>query len=132
MRQMAEGRRRHRSRAMQGCHEGQHDRWLIVIVLKLVVKAVHELPAGSELPRQLPEHFVRLTFAWLRRQRPRLAVVVAKILIATEKPHAITSERTADAGGEISVSRARVSGLLIGTGNRKSNRLTGQAGRLPV
>ena len=60
VRQMAEGRRRHRRGAAQGRFERQDDRRLILVVLKFVMKALHQLPARSELPRELAEDLVRL------------------------------------------------------------------------
>jgi hypothetical protein len=49
-----------RGGAVQCGFERQDDRRLIVIVLKFVMKALHELPARSELPRQFSVDLVGL------------------------------------------------------------------------
>src|SRR5204862_2477764 len=96
----------------------------------LVMNALHQPPRRREIPCQLAEGLVLVVDSRKRRIGRRLTVVVAQVLIATKKPQAIPNRRTAAVSGEVAIPVALVSALSLR--KRANDRLTRQAGRLPV
>src|SRR5215203_4941477 len=93
--------------------------------------ALKQLPARSQLPRELRERLVLLVGPRERRAGARLTVVVAQMLVSREEPQPIANSRSAEAGREVAVPVAFVPTLQsAGVGNRKPYRLASQASRL--
>ena len=68
---------------------------------ELVVKALHQLPAGRQLPRELREELVLLVGPRELGIGARLAVVVAQVLVAGEEPQAVADRRAAEIRREV-------------------------------
>ena len=114
----------------QGCFERLHRRRLLGVDPELVVKALNQLPARRQLPRELREDLVLLVGPRECRIGARLTVVVAQILVSREEPQPIANDRTAEVRREVTVSGALVAACrLAGAGIRQRDRLAGQAGR---
>src|SRR6266516_604077 len=129
---MTEGDGWHR-RVQASCRfEGRHQRWDLGADPELVVKALHQVHAGLELPRELREDLVLLVSPGELGDGSRLTVVVAQVLIAREEPDAIATDGPAEVAREVPVPGARVPALRLAAGDSDADRLRGQAGRLPI
>src|SRR5205823_278644 len=127
------GHGRHRSVHAQGRFERRHQRWAIRVDPELVVKALNQLPAGSQSPRELREDLVLFVGPREFRFAARLTVVVAQILVSGKEPQPIANNRTAKRRREIAVPGALVPAcLLAGASNEEPHRLAGQSGRLCI
>ena len=90
---------------------------------ELVVKALHQLQARREPPRELREDLVLLVGPGECRIGAGLAVVVAQVLVSGEEPQPIAHDRTAEVRREVAVSdRAR---SRSATGGRRPGAATG-------
>ena len=118
VRQMAEGDGRHRGVQTQGGFERLRERRLFGVDPELVVHALNQLPARSQLPRELREDLVLLVGPRELRIGARLTVVVAQILVSREEPQPIANRRTAEVRREVTVPGALVAACrLAGAGN---------------
>ena len=108
---MAEGHGRHRCAPRAGGFERRHERREIGIDPELVVKALHQLQAWAQPPRELREDLVLLVRPGKCRVGAGLAVVVAQILVSREEPQPIANDRTAEVRREVTVPRALVPAL---------------------
>ena len=96
-----------------------------------MVDALKQLPARSQLPRELREGLVLLVGPRERGAGARLTVVVAQMLVSREEPQPIANSRAADARREVTVPVALVATFQsAGVGNGTPYRLAGQASRL--
>src|ERR1700704_5902161 len=130
MRQMAEGHRRHRRVQALGRLERQHQGRTLRIHPVLVVEALHQLHTRREPPRELRENLVLLVSPRERRVRARLAVIVAQVLVSSEKPEPIANNRTAEIRREVAETGGGGPAWRLATRDREQDRLAGQAGRL--
>src|ERR671924_824501 len=80
---------------------------------ELVVDALHQSPAGSELPGKLREDLVLLVGPGESRIRPWLTIVVAQVLVTGKEPQAIAKDRTAHVCREITVPGAFVAAFQL-------------------
>ena len=95
----------------------------------LVVKALHQLQARRQTPRELREDLDMLVGPRVRRVGARLTVLVAQVLVAGEEPQAIANRRTADVRREVVVPCAFVAALLTGGSEIGEGRRAGSSGR---
>ena len=96
------------------------------------MEALIELPRGGEPPGQLREQLVLLVGSWPRRIGSRLAVVIAQVLVATEKPEPVADGGPTQVGCEVAIPRALVAALAAAAVVPDGNRLTREALRLRV
>src|SRR6266511_5347763 len=108
---MTEGDGRHRRVQASRRFEGRHQRGGLGADPELVVKTLHQLHTGFELPRELREDLVLLVSPRKLGDRARLTVVVAQVLIAREEPDSIATDGPAEVTREITVPVALVPAL---------------------
>src|SRR5688572_14797711 len=108
MRQMAERDGRHRRIHAQSGGEGRDECWRSGVHPELVVKTLHQLQGGAQPPRQLAEDLVLFVRPRECRVGSGLAVVVAQVLVSTEKPQSITRDGTTEVRREVPVPLAFV------------------------
>src|SRR5258708_22304578 len=97
------------------------------------VKALEQLQAWLELPRQLAEDVVLFVSPRESRIRTWLTVVAAQVLISGKEPESIVLNGTAEICREVTVPDALISaGRLASKRDWKPHRLTGQDRRLSV
>ena len=129
--QMAEGHGRHRRVQALGRLERRHQCRTLRVHPELVVDALHQLHARGEPPRELRENLVLLVGPRERRVRAGLTVIVAQVLIPSEKPEPVANHGTAEIRREVTVTGALVPARRLATRDREPDGLAGQAGRLP-
>src|SRR6478735_2910471 len=132
MRQLSEGDGWHRGMQTQGGFKRLHERRLFRVDPELVVHALNQPPAGSQLPRDLHEDLVLLVGPGELRIAARLAVVVPQMLVSREEPQPIANRRTADVRREVAVCGTFVAACPLAGSVRQLYRLAGQPGGLPV
>ena len=133
MRQVAEGHGRHSRVPVLGRLERLRRCRQLGVDPVLVVKALHQLPGGSDSPRELYEDLVLLGGPRVDGVGPRLTVVVAEVLVPGEEPQPITQHWTTEIRGGVVVPIPLVpAGWLAGPGIGQVHRLTRQGRRLSV
>ena len=122
VRQVAEGHGRHRRVPAQRRFERLHERRELGVDPELVVKALHQLQAWSQPPRELREDLVLLVGPRECRVGARLTVVVAQVLVSRKEPQPIANDRTAEVRREVAVPDALVPALSAGRGRDTRSR----------
>ena len=129
VRQMAEGDGRHRCVPALGRFERLHERRELGVDPELVVKALKQLQAWSQSPRELREDLVLLVGPRECRVGARLAVVVAQILVSRKEPQPIAHDRTAEVRREVAVPGALVPACRLAGAGIREQRPAGSSGR---
>ena len=132
MRQLPEGDGGHRCMQTQGGFKRLHKCRLFRVDPELVVHALNQLPAASQLPRELDENLVLLVGPGELWIAAGLAVVVAQMLVSREEPQPIANRRTADVRREVTVPGTFVGAFLLAGAVWESHGLAGQTGGLPI
>src|SRR5437868_3889107 len=98
----------------------------------LFVKALHQLPARREPPRELREALMLFVGPRLGRIGARLTVVVAQILIPAEEPQAIAHDRPPEVRRDVAIPGTLVAAHPPARIVGQVYRLAGETGRLRV
>src|SRR4029453_18015116 len=100
---------------------------------EFLVKALQQLQARSEAPRELREDLVLLVGPRVRGVGTWLAFVVAHVLIPAKEPQSIADGGSAQIGREVLVFLTLVTATRrMAARNRPYDRLTSETGRLVI
>src|SRR3954471_10583538 len=130
---MGKGHGRHRCVPAQRRFERFHERREFWIHPEFVVEALLQNQAWRQAPGELRKHLVLLVCSGQRWIGTRLAIVVAQVLVAPEKPEPIAHGRASEVCREITVPDPFVTTLLpTRTLIDQLNRLAGECRGLTV
>src|SRR2546423_1621121 len=90
---------------------------------RLHVDTLHQLQSWLQLPREFPEHLVLFIAPGKLGITAGLTVIVTQILVSRKKPDLLVDNRTAEIGGEVTVSDPLVSAERSRPWNREKDGL---------